>query len=42
MPTFDVPKEMETQTERLAAQSIGIDGHIDAIEQVIVLGDELG
>jgi membrane dipeptidase len=36
------PPELEAKARRLAAESIGIDGHIDTIQRVLVLGDDLG
>jgi membrane dipeptidase len=37
-----VPADIEAQARRLAAESIGIDGHIDTIQRVLVFGDDLG
>jgi membrane dipeptidase len=36
------PHDLEAQARRLAAESIGIDGHIDTIQRVLVCGDDLG
>jgi Membrane dipeptidase (Peptidase family M19) len=37
-----VPQNIDAQARRLAAESIGIDAHVDTIQRVLVLGDDLG
>jgi membrane dipeptidase len=37
-----ISEDIEAQARKLAAESIGIDGHIDTIQRVLVFGDDLG
>jgi membrane dipeptidase len=37
-----VSADIEAQARRLAAESIGIDGHIDTIQRVLAFGEDLG